>query len=150
MAPGSSALISKSLDFPPCSSTPTSSATPSMFPKDNSSTIRVLTMPPPCIPTIVVQSEHLHTIPSISDYDAEKRGRVFLKKTAKVRQPSRSDANTMVREDPKTLVFLAAPGAFPALKRKKRATPRQTCTSRTDTIPSLDLVPVSTVSCPVQ
>ncbi|KAF8530654.1 hypothetical protein JB92DRAFT_3139325 [Gautieria morchelliformis] len=62
---------------------PTSSATSSMFSEDNSSTVRVLAMPPrPYIPNIVVQSENLHTgvIPPISDYDAEKASHLFLKK----------------------------------------------------------------------
>ncbi|KAF8514398.1 hypothetical protein JB92DRAFT_145983 [Gautieria morchelliformis] len=60
-APGSLALISKSLDFLSCSSSPITSATPSMSSEDNSSTVRMLTMPASCIPNIVVQSEHLHT-----------------------------------------------------------------------------------------
>ncbi|KAF8493555.1 hypothetical protein JB92DRAFT_3127307 [Gautieria morchelliformis] len=103
-----------------------------MFSEDNSSNVRVLTMPPPCTPNIVVQSEHLHTgvIPPISDYDAEKAGRTLLKKTAKVRQLSRSEANTPIREDPQTLGLLAPPGASPVSKRKKRVTPRKTRTLR--------------------
>ncbi|KAF8521055.1 hypothetical protein JB92DRAFT_2828007 [Gautieria morchelliformis] len=121
-APSGSALISNSSDFLPCSSSPSSSATPSMFSEDNSSTVRVLTMPHPCIPNIILQSEHLHTgvIPTISDYDAEKSGRMFLKKTAKVPQLSESDANTPVREDPKSLGFWL-PMALPCFEEEEES-----------------------------
>ncbi|KAF8529382.1 hypothetical protein JB92DRAFT_3106856 [Gautieria morchelliformis] len=62
----------------PGSSFPTSSAIPSMFSEDNSSTVRVLSVPPPSIPNIVV-----------SDYDAEKAQYkdTFLKKTSEVSLP---------------------------------------------------------------
>jgi hypothetical protein len=76
---------------------------------------------------------------SISDYDEEKAGYhfnieredkemylKFLKKTTEVRQLSNSDANTLVGDDPETLVFLAPAGDFPALKRQKRVTPKRT------------------------
>ncbi|KAF8529355.1 hypothetical protein JB92DRAFT_3106827 [Gautieria morchelliformis] len=126
-ASGASAVTSKCLDFLPSSSTtsPTSPAAPSVFSEDSPLTAAVLTMPPPCIPKVV-----------ISDYDAEMAGRrsniecqyknMSLKETAKVGQLSGSDADTLVLGDPKTLGFLAPPGAFPALKRKKRAIRRNT------------------------
>ncbi|KAF8488055.1 hypothetical protein JB92DRAFT_3148349 [Gautieria morchelliformis] len=124
-APNGSAVTSKSSDLLPCSS-PASQATPSVFSEDNASTAAVLTMLPPSIPNVI-----------ISDYDGEMAGRrfdlecehrdMFLKKAAKVGQLSGSDANALVREDPKTLGFLAPPGAFPVVKRKKRVIPRNTC-----------------------
>ncbi|KAF8524787.1 hypothetical protein JB92DRAFT_2826979 [Gautieria morchelliformis] len=76
MAPSSSAVTSKSSDFLPCPSS-SSSVLPSIFSGDNFSTVTLLTVRPPSIPTIVVQSEHHQTgvVPTIADYDAEKAGR---------------------------------------------------------------------------
>ncbi|KAF8478785.1 hypothetical protein JB92DRAFT_2837920 [Gautieria morchelliformis] len=77
MAPSSSAVTSKSSEFLPCPSSPSSSVLPSIFSGDNFSTVTLLTVRPPSIPTIVVQSEHHQTgvVPTIAEYDAEKAGR---------------------------------------------------------------------------
>ncbi|KAF8507437.1 hypothetical protein JB92DRAFT_3098326 [Gautieria morchelliformis] len=54
---------------------------PSLFFEGNSSTVTVLTMPPPSIPNIVVQpARHTGVIPTISDYDAEKAARIVERK----------------------------------------------------------------------
>ncbi|KAF8507434.1 hypothetical protein JB92DRAFT_2832786 [Gautieria morchelliformis] len=67
--------------------------------------------------------------------------------TRKMHQPSDSNANTVVREDPKALGFLAPPGVFPVLKRKKRLTDERSVVSRTPGDSALigkssDLLPV--------
>ncbi|KAF8524766.1 hypothetical protein JB92DRAFT_2879222, partial [Gautieria morchelliformis] len=127
-ASGASAVTSKCSDFLPSSSTtsPTSPAAPSVFSEDSPSTTAVLTMQPPCIPKLV-----------ISDYDAERAGPrsniecesmdMSLESTARVGQVSQSDADTLVLGDPKTLGFLAPPGAFRVLKRQKRVIRGNTC-----------------------
>ena len=75
-----------------------------------------------------------------SDYDAEKAGRrsdveweykdMFLSGkggNTKVRQFSELNANTLAaRSDPMTLGFLAPPGTFPVLKRRRRVAPKRT------------------------
>ncbi|KAF8529348.1 hypothetical protein JB92DRAFT_3092941 [Gautieria morchelliformis] len=77
MARSSSAVTSKSSEFLPCPSSPSPSVLPSIFSGDKFSTVTLLTVRPPSIPTIVVQSEHHQTgvVPTIAHYGAEKSGR---------------------------------------------------------------------------
>lgn len=109
-------------------STPISSASPSIFSRDNSSTSTVVTIPSPSIPELF-----------ISDYDAEKAGipseieweyqeMLFGKVEGgiKVRQLSASNIDTIAaRKDPMTFGYLAPPGALPVLERKQRVIPRR-------------------------
>ncbi|KAF8527129.1 hypothetical protein JB92DRAFT_2826412 [Gautieria morchelliformis] len=137
-APDGSAVTSKSSDFLPCSSPPTLPATPSMFSEDKPSTTAVLTMPPSCIPNVVISDDDAEKAGHRSDIECESKD-MFLEKTAKEGQRSESDGNTLVREDPKTLDFLAPPGAFLVLRRKRRVIPRK---RRSPSAPWLALEPM--------